>query len=632
MRLVWPDSRFFFHRRARSLDSVRPKARTESTSTSPAHLAQRLAALSESQRLPLCLALLSAVLVAPSLFIGFQLDDFAHRFCTLRTPESSALCPDTLSPFTIATGHPETMRRAIELGLAPFWSWSNLLIHFFRPLSGLSHTIDYHLFPNSPALMHAENIAWLAGAVFFATLLYRRTMGVGTASAAAAFVLAVDHVHGVPVGWIANRNAVMAACLGTAAIVAYERSTRSPSFRTTLAGVSSLLLGLLSGELALGAWAFLLAHALVLDRRRPIERMKGLLPYAAMTVAWRAVYSLTGHGALGSSMYVDPMHEPLAFLRALPERLPLLLQAAFSLPPAEAGYYTTSTLARVGYWGAVLFAVSLVIAVGRFAVRSRVGLFFALGTALSLVSICTAVPHNRLLFFPSLGAMGLLAVLIDAYTRNDERLPTGLERKISQGVIGIAGGLHAFVSPILLPFAACTVALTHSVQDRAIPSAIATMTDVPHQDLVILSAPELYSAEYVRLVQRAHGKPEPEKLRVLGVGSVKAHARRLDAHTLAVSWDGGLVQEDALQLYRSSAHPMKPGDRVALDGLDIVVTEVTSDGRPAAATLRFAERLDSPKLRWVVWENDHYVPFTPPDRDGAVADIARAESPYILLK
>jgi hypothetical protein len=630
MRSTWPDSRFVFHRRARAPESTNRESSSATPPSLRAHLAQRFSSLAVSPRLSAYLALLAAVLVAPSLFVGFQLDDYAHRFCSLRSTGAEAICPTSLSLFTVATGRPEVMHRAIENGLAPFWAYGGLVIDFLRPLSAFTHFVDYHLFPGSPAVMHAENIAWFAGSIFFATLFYRSMMGVGLVSAAAAFAFAVDHVHGLPAGWIANRNAVMGAFFGTVALVAYERTTRRPSLRTTAVATTSLVLGLLSGEIALGAWAYLLAHALVLDRRSFRERALALAPYAMATLAWRAVYSATGHGAVGSSLYVDPVREPLAFLSVLPSRLPLLLQGVFGFPPAESSFFATPALERVGLLGAVAFSVALVVAFGKLAWRDRSARFWAVGMSLSLLSVCSAVPHNRLLYFPSLGGIGLLAVTIDAFTRNDARLPTGMARGVSQLVVKLSGGLHAFVSPLLLPLAACTVWLTHTVADRAIPSALATMTDVAHQDLILVSAPENYVAEYLRLVRRAEQKSEPDRLRLLSVGSVAMRARRIDAHQLELTYDHGLVESMPLRLYRNAAHPMAAGDTIRLEGLTIVVTRVTRDGRPATATFTFAEPLDSPRLRWAIWQSDHFVAFVPPANDGDVVDIAPARSEFTL--
>src|SRR5262249_25944989 len=151
---------------------------------------------------------------------------------------------------------------------------------------------------------------------------------------------------------------------------------------------------------------------------------------AVVTVAWRAVYSLMGFGARGSALYIDPGREPLAFLRALPFRLPWLVQGLFGLPPAETAYFTTPLVARAGLLVAVVFTVCVIIAFARLSRVDRVARFWAVGCALALFSASSAVPHNRLLYFPSLGGMGLLAVAIDVFVRKDSRLPTGITRHV----------------------------------------------------------------------------------------------------------------------------------------------------------------------------------------------------------
>jgi hypothetical protein len=629
MRSTWPDSRFQFPRRDRLPDLAAHDTPTTSSRRLRDQLAQKFAQLTTSRSLPLYLAFLTATLVLPSLFIGFQLDDYLQRYCGAALPGSERYCAPPLSLFAYASGDPERMHRMIETGFAPFWAYDRLVIDFLRPVSALTHVMDYRLWPSSPAIMHAESIAWLMGAVFLATVFFRATMGIGVVSAAAAFAFAVDHVHGLPVGWIANRNAVMAALFGTAALVAYDRGRREGSSRTASVGVPCLVLALLSGEIALGAWGYLLAHALVLDRSPLRDRLRALLPYVIATVAWRVAYTATGHGAIGSDLYLDPAREPLAFLRLLPERLPLLLLGVFGFPPAEAAFFTTAGLSRWGIVASVVFAISIGAAYAKLVRSDRLARFWATGMLLSLLPACSAVPHNRLLYFPSLGGMALLAILIDAFAKQDPRLPEGVTRGVSRIFAALSGGLHAFVSPLLLPLAACAVSLTHSIADHDIPSAVATMSDVPHQDLIMVTAPEYYVGTYVRAVLGDAGRPEPAHVRLLSVGPVGIRARRLDAHTLELTYDG-LLAPAPMRLFSSARNPMAAGSEIKLDGVTIDVTRVTSDGRPATATFRFTEPLDSPRLRWVTWQKDHFVKFAPPAADGAVVEVPRAVSGYTI--
>jgi hypothetical protein len=566
-------------------------------------------------------------LVSPTLFIGLNLDDYLHRYCGLQMKGAEEICPSFLSLFTILPGDPRLTHRLVEDGFAPWWTNEHVLVSFMRPVTTLTHRLDYLLFPDSPWLMHLHSMLWLGGAVYVATRLYRSVMGVGMMSAATAFAFAVDHVHGMPVGWIANRNALVGAFFGTAALAAYVEGRKRRSDAYALIGVPCLILGLLGGEIALGVWAYFLAHALILDEARVASRVRALTPYLLATVGWRLAYKALGFGAVGSSLYIDPAQEPLVFLRAL-SRLPLLLLGTYGFPPSEAAFFVSDRLAVLAVLGSLAFVVYFAVAAWALVRFDRNARFWTLGSLLALIPACTAIPNNRLLYFASLGAMGLLAGLIEAFRLKKPELPGGAWGAVARLFTFMSGGLHAFISPFLLPLAALNIFVTRSITDEAVPSAIAELSDPPRQELIIVTAPEYYSGTFPRLMLRLEGRPEPKRQRLLSVGPVAIEARRLDEHRLELRYENGLLAPVLTRMYRGAKDPMAPGDRVTLEGLTIDVTEVTSDGRPLVAEFTFEKPLSSSDLRWVVWRKDRFVRFTPPATDGAVVHIDPARSSF----
>lgn len=581
-----------------------------------------------SPRLPLYLALLSIALVSPSFVNGLKLDDYLHRYCGLQLEGSREICPSFWSLFTIIPGVPRLTHQLMDDGFAPWWTNENLRVAFLRPVTAFTHRLDYFLFPDSPFLMHVHSALWLGGAVFIATLLYRQVMGVGTMSAITAFAFAVDHVHGMPVGWIANRNALVGALFGTAALYFYVKSRQEHAERLAFCGVPCLVLGLLGGEVTLGVWGYFLAYALVLDDSKPAVRLRALAPYLLATIAWRLVYNSLGFGAAGSGLYIDPVQEPLVFLRVLPERIPLLLLGTFGFPLAETAFFVSRHLAILAVIGSVLFTVFLAVAASALLRFDRVSRFWGLGTFLAIVPACTAIPNNRLLYFSSLGAMGVLAGLIEAFRAKDPRLPSGAWGEVARVFTFLSGGLHGFVSPFFLPLASMNILVTRSITDEAAPSAYALLTDPPKQELVIVTAPEYYSGTFPRILARLGKKPDMERQRLLSVGPIAIDARRLDAHRLELTYDGGLLGPMLTRLYRGRNDPFVPSDRVTLTGLSIEVTQVTPDGRPAVAVFDFAKPLDSPDLVWVIWQKDRFIRFTPPATEGVVVHIDAARSSF----
>jgi hypothetical protein len=71
---------------------------------------------------------------------------------------------------------------------------------------------------------------------------------------------------------------------------------------------------------------------------------------------------------------------------------------------------------------------------------------------------------------------------------------------------------------------------------------------------------------------------------------------------------------------------MKKGNTIRLTGLTVEVAEVTNDGRPVDALFRFDVPLEDPSLRWIVFKDMAYAPFTPP----AIGETVQVEGPTFM--
>jgi len=67
--------------------------------------------------------------------------------------------------FRFFRGDPERTGRLIDIGLFPWWTDPDLKGEFLQTLTVLTHRLDYALWPDSPALMHAHSLLWLGAAV-----------------------------------------------------------------------------------------------------------------------------------------------------------------------------------------------------------------------------------------------------------------------------------------------------------------------------------------------------------------------------------------------------------------------------------------------------------------------------------
>jgi len=113
------------------------------------------------------------------------------------------------------------------------------------------------------------------------------------------------------------------------------------------------------------------------------------------------------------------------------------------------------------------------------------------------------------------------------------------------------------------------------------------------------------SADNVLVIRPAGGLLAPSGRAMPGEESTQA---ALDVRYFYQLIDG---------LYRDATR-FRAGDRVALSGLVVEVTEVTDDGRPSEVAYRFDTTLDGPSRRWLQWSGGVYVPFPVPGVGNAV--------------
>ena len=108
--------------------------------------------------------------------------------------------------------------RIMDIGAFPWWTDPTLKAEFLQAMTVLTHRLDYALWPDSPALMHAQSLFWLGTAVAAAAVFYRRMLGATWVAAVAALLFAVDDARATTVGFIANRNVFIAATFGFMAL------------------------------------------------------------------------------------------------------------------------------------------------------------------------------------------------------------------------------------------------------------------------------------------------------------------------------------------------------------------------------------------------------------------------------
>ncbi|MGB2986365.1 MAG: hypothetical protein WBE26_10825 [Phycisphaerae bacterium] len=575
-------------------------------------LRRRLRALLSGRYLPVVLAILAILMALPSLWVGWVMDDHFHRMTMLGSSRFPEAFGSPMDLFRFFNGDPERTGRVMDIGLLPWWTFKEVKAGFWRPLTVLTHWVDYQLWPELPALMHAQSLLWFGGVVAAVAVLYRRLMGATWVAGLAALLYAIDDAHGMPVGFLANRNVLPASLFGVLALLAHDRWRRDGRRYGAVLGPVLFAVSLLFKEAGLATTAYLFAYALFLDRGTWKQRLTALLPYAAIVVAWRVAWDYQDYGVWGIGPYVDPIAEPLRYAVAVVHHAPLLLLGQWALPPPELSIILEPPAVQMLWVGAVIAVALLALVMIPLVRRDVMARFWAAGMILSLLPICATFPGDRLLFFTGIGAMGLLVQFLSLVFGPTDRRPVALVWRVpamSFAVLFIL--VHGVAAPILLPLRAGYPIGTKKFLDQHYVQAPMDRS-VEQQDVVIVNPPSPFHAIYLPILRELDNEPVPRHTRILAPGYSAMTVRRPDERTLVIRPERGYLAWVFDRLFRGENHPMLLGERVELTGMTVEVTALTVDGRPAEAAFRFAVPLEDPSLRWLYWKDGAFVAFTLP--------------------
>lgn len=537
-------------------------------------------------------------------------DDYLHELMLRDDPGVRGLSHRPLDLFRFADGQPATASQLINDGVFPWWVDPEARLAFFRPLASLSHVVDHLAWPGHAPLMHLHSLLWFALLLGIVATLYQRFGAVHGSFSLALLLFAIDDAHVPLVGWVANRNALIALCLALPALSIHDRQRRDAFRHGLWLGPLCFSFGLLAGEVAVCVLAYLAAYAAFLDRGPWLRRFGALLPYLLTVAAWKCWCIQLGYGVSGSGIYVDPASEPLRFAGAILERLPVLALGMLAVPPAD--LWEVYPLFSPGLRSGVLLLATAVLALFAYALRhvwkqDAYVRFWALGSGLALLPMCATFPHDRMLLGPGIGAMAVIARL----------LASGWARRARIGPAIGAGALaavHLALAPAIAPLRATEVdrfseLLWRANQTLPMPASGSLRAST----LVLLNPPVDPFAAYLPVYREAARLSRPGQQLWLATGASDVSVTVLDAHRLVLRPEGGFLSNAMQLMLRNEERAFGLGERVQLEGASIEVTELTPDARPLAIVVRFDRSLRDPSLVWVQWQDRGYSPFALPE-------------------
>jgi hypothetical protein len=516
-------------------------------------------------------AALGVALSLPTLVQGKLLDDHMLHAAALRGT----------SPLEFELLHaPVSQLR--EQGTLGWWAHDELQLSFLRPLTAVTHALDFRLWPHATWVMHLENVLLYGLLILVVGRVLQRLLGPGPIAGLACFLFAIDELHATAVMWISGRNTILAALFGALALAAHMR-WREPSgpekdhrWAITLAGPLCFALALASAEGGVAAFGFLAAYALT-HERGAWARVGPMIPYLVIVVIWRVIYTQLDLGPHASGLYIDPGGDPLGFIQSAAVHVPSLGFVALSLPLADA---LTTSGPVLAYFAALGFVgLAWVLAPLH---TDRNARFLALGMLASAVPLATTAASSRTMLTLSLGSAGLVAM---AWTRRHELAFGNRLRKLG---LRFMAGCHLVLAPLVfvpLSFASLLAEAPHRALVEVVPEA--------DQTVAIVNIPMEINALYPQLMHEVQGRAWPAHCYLLYAGFGAVSVERTDAHTLELHSETGWAATRVDQLSRDWAlGGLAPGDHVELERGWFEVLEVTPDARPTRVRVRFEDDLD----------------------------------------
>ncbi len=585
-------------------------------------LLRRIESLSRRRRFALCVSLLGVLLTAPSIATGLAQDDYYILTIFERPPILQPIAQPTLNTFTFSEGDLDRNLYRRDIGILPWWADPAWKVDLWRPLAAATHWVDWKLFGRTAWPMHLHSLALYGLTCALALALFRQRLPLAVAGLA-GLIFAIDSGHGIPVGWLANRSALLGCLFGLGALYAHDawrgKASAAKPFGAwwpwAPVGVVLTALGLLSAEGAVSIGAYLFAHAVFMDplSRGEKDRFSArgfakafalLLPYLAVVAAWRAMYSAGGHGTYGSGLYVDPVGEWPVFAETLPPYLGALLLALFTLPESAA----IAPLADPLRWAYAAAAFGVLAVLGQ-AIRpllreSATARYYLLGAVLAILPACATVPSDRNLMMSSIGAAGLVALYLSSWLEG--RWGAGAWPRRMAAFLIVC---HLVVAPVAL----VGESLGAGVLDRIVKKMNNSVPAATDKTVITLNTPGDLLAATLPLFRPALGQELPGAWRWLYAGTNSVRVEREDERTLVLRPANGFFQNLNCQIFRrETTNPMRAGDAVRLPEFEATVLEASPAGEPLAVAFRFERPLDHPSYVWMIFDRGEYVPYSLP--------------------
>jgi hypothetical protein len=525
--------------------------------------------------------------------IGFYADDWVLLTVFDGKLSTSAT---KLDLYHFASGDPVQTSAFVARGPWPWWTHPELKIQLWRPLASVLFTLDHALFGHAPLGYHLHAIAWWLGTVLAAGAIFRRALP-PIAAAIALLLFVVDDAHVQPIGWISSRHMVVAAAPALFGLWAHLRAREEGWVAGRILGPLGAAVGLLGSEAALGVLGFWIAYELVGRRDARSARVRGAAPAVALGVLYVGAYKALGYGAANSGMYVEPMSDPIAFMKVALIRIPVLIgDLLLSVPADFSNIAPRAPFVALGLVAAVVVALLVRWAWPSLSEHERASVrWLGLGALFGILVGLAGFPGSRVLLVPSIGGFGVLGLLIDKALVGAAPAPRsvragGYALLFLHGVFALA--MFGVQTSMLGDMARKTEAVSASlVFDGPLPKRV-----------YILTGSDPFGPLYTLSVRFVKGPDDVDTWSILSMSKRTHRIERTGDRSLTVETEGGTFFDGGfVEVYRSRNHPLPAGTVVEMKGATVRVLS-DQEGLPTKIELTLDVPFEDPSVALLAWQ------------------------------
>jgi hypothetical protein len=230
---------------------------------------------------------------------------------------------------------------------------------------------------------------------------------------------------------------------------------------------------------------------------------------------------------------------------------------------------------------------------------------------------------TRLLMFVGIGAFGLLATQVEHLGWLDAP-SAGRRGYLVRAGTGLLLIVHTALAISAKPLGVASIGPTFDILEKNAANGPSDEI-VAEQSFIFVNSNE-FLAIYFPVIRSVEGGVAPKRIAQLFPMLASPTLARVDERTISLHAERGFLNRDFETFCRALALPFEVGDCVETKDFEVQVTDVTSDGRPSAASFRFHLPLDDDSLRWLYWKDGALREFQLPEVGDSV--VVEATLPW----